>query len=185
MQSSVMKKLPVVKIIYGAFALPLYGISEFSRALAIPTLILVCAWAAWLIIEPPGLLLNLVLNLVYIAAFSFFAITCHRLILVGDKTLHTISSFNFKRFLWFFGWLIVVILLCAILEFLIINIYVNTFAKPELTEITKEAINMQTEAMDHGVNIAKYIAYIPVMYIFGRFSLVFPATAIDLRTSLK
>jgi hypothetical protein len=168
-------KLPFLKIIAAAVFFAWTNKAELLKAIAAPTLLLVVVWGLWLSFadELPSLF-TWILLLSYGLSFSFLAVTCHRLILIGGDGRY--KSFNEKpgyRELRFLAWVIVIYAIKSILEF-VARIPVQYVSSGLLVE--------------DGGSIADWIeqiASIPALYVLGRLSLVFPAAAIDKDSSLR
>ena len=161
-----MYKLPIQSILTDAFLIPWKDKSLFLHTLALPVLALVSVWAIWAIVKPENQLLNFIFVLFYGLAFCYFAITCHRLILIKNNTLH---SYNTIRIIHFLKWLIIVYGISLAIEIIILTVIMNTITDFDFSNTT----------------YIRDFLYLPLMYLVGRFSLIFPATALDLKGSLK
>ncbi|WP_456416744.1 hypothetical protein [Thiolapillus sp.] len=180
-----MEKVPLLKIMKETFAAPLSNLQLFSQALAVPILLLVCVWGAWIAVSPSRLAISLLFYLLYFAFFSYMVIICHQLILNDKATLHDILLPNISILIRFMILMAVVYLITTIIEYVIITLYINSFDSVIIGKLTDEALAQQQNNMSHDLEVAKYIAYILSMYIFGRLCLVFPATALGYKPSLK
>ena len=161
-----MYKLPIKDILTDAFLIPWRDKSFFLNALSLPVLALVSIWAIWSFAKPANPLVSYTFGFFYLCAFCYFAITCHRLVLLENKTKH---SFNTIRIIHFLKWFIIIYGASLVIEMIIITIMVN---------ISKDFVP------DNISHIRDFL-YLPLMYLVGRFSLIFPATALDLKGSLK
>lgn len=161
-------KLPSLNIIAASLFFAWSNRAEFLRAIALPTLVLVVFWAVgtnystalqsymWL----PYLL-------GYGLGFSFLAVTCHRLILVGDADRH--RSFKAKpgyRELRFLLWVVVIYAIESVLE------GISWYLAKDIG------------SGDVGAWV-KQVASIPALYVLARLSLAFPAVAIDRNAGLR
>lgn len=180
-----MKKLPLAKVIIGSFLLPWHKKEFFLKVLAKPTFILVLVWAVWVLVSPQQLFVNYFFYFVYFFAFSYFAITCHRLILVNSNTKSDIYISDVKLLVRFFLFMVFVYFLSYLLEFIIITLYLNIFDSTVTGELNEEIINKLNKETNENLKIARQIAYLPAMYVFSRLCLVFPATAIKMKKNLK
>ena len=161
-----MYKLPIKDILTDAFLIPWSEKSLFINALSLPILALVSIWAIWVFLKPENQLVNYTFALLYLSAFCYFAITCHRLILLKNEAKH---SYNTMSLLYFLKWFIIIYGISLVIEMIILTIMMN-------------AINdFDTKHISH----MRDFLYLPLMYFVGRFSLIFPATALDLKGSLK
>jgi len=180
-----MKKLPLAKVIIGSFLLPWHKKELVLKTLAIPTFVLVLVWAIWALVSPQQLLINFLFYLIYFFAFSYFAITCHRLMLVKSNAKSDIYVFDIKLLVRFFLFMVSVYILSYLIEFVIITFYLNIFDSTVTGELNDEMIIKLKKETIENLKIARQIAYLPAMYVFSRLCLVFPATAIKMKKSLK
>jgi len=161
-------KLPSLNIIAASLYFAWSNKAEFLRAIALPTLVLVVFWAvgANYSAEIPSYMW-LPYQLGYGLGFSFLAVTCHRLILVGDAERY--RSFKAKpgyRELRFLLWVVVIYAVESILE--------------GITWYLAKDVG----GGDIGAWV-KQIASIPALYVLARLSLAFPAVAIDRNAGLR
>lgn len=178
-------KLPLSQILLNTFFIPWSKKSYFLQAIALPTLLLVSIWAIWVTVNPTNILYSYLFLFAYIIAFSYFAITCHRLILASNTTLRQIQTINIKRLAWFTAWIIVIYGLSLFIELIALNILIQFVKTPASVELTEAMINQHQLELQQAKEIIEYIVYLPIMYLLGRLSLVFPATAIDVKSGLK
>lgn len=161
-----MYKLPIKDILTDAFLIPWNEKTHFISALALPILSLVSIWAIWFSINPENLLFNYMFAFLYCLAFCYFAITCHRLILLNNNAKH---SYNTIRIIFFLKWLLIIYGASLAIEMIILTVMMNTINDFDSKNIS---------------HISDFL-YLPLTYLVGRFSLIFPATALDLEGSLK
>ena len=182
-----MYKLPIIKIIAGAFIIPWYNKGRFSRALALPTLVLVAILAIWMQLGSKMPALNWMFLLLYWLAFSIFAVTCHRLILIVDHNsknqFHISLSRREFRFLLR---LIAVYLVMGIILAVFMTILMNMSSGGAETVLNSGSGEREIERVNQDAfEWFKTLAYIPALYVVGRISLVFPSTAIDRDMGIK
>ncbi len=177
-----MYKIPIKQIILDAFLVPWNKKALYTRALAPPVLALVSTWSIWAYVKPEHSLPNYLFLFLYSAAFAYFAVTCHRLILVKENA-H--SSYNTIRVLRFIKWLIIIYGFSFFLEMFLLTIIINLLPDTEAIDISTAGITAQGNNLAENTNLIRDFLYLPLMYLVGRFSLIFPATAVDLRASLK
>ena len=169
------QKLPVLKILVGAFLIPWWNRGTFFRSLGWPILALTGLAGYWnYIAEYRDWYVDWVLIALQGVLLTVFAVVCHRLVIFGT---------NFKKEPWdrywtkrefrFLSWFVIVYLLYSLILVIAITVLGNTF---DLSD--------QEKAKDLFPYI-KYFSMIPATYVFARCSLVFPATAIDRRVGLK
>lgn len=178
-------RLAVLKILIGAVLLPWRGRTRFLRALGIPTLISVLVWALWTSMAPDDRLAALlVFTPLYLLAFSLFAVTCHRLVLVpaGDNPL-ALDGMIGRRILRFFAWLLVIYLITALTHMMVMTVVINL---PGLaTRLTGEGAEPTHQRVVSSMAWLEFMASIPAIYLLGRLSLVLPSIAVDRRLTLK
>jgi hypothetical protein len=149
--------------------------AEFLKAISIPTLILVVVWGAWLTFSKElsgGLSWGVVV--LYGLSFSFFAVTCHRLVLMGSaerfKPFSAIPGYRELRFVgWLFAIYAIQALLAAVTWMIVQNAAGRLFAGGDAS------------LADWG----KQLVSIPSLYVLARLSLTLPATAIDRSGGLR
>ncbi len=173
--------LPVLK---EALALPWYRCHHFGRLLVIPVALTALLWIAqsyWLTGKSRSsatITFSLLQILPYFLIFTFFAVSCHRSILIGD---HSVSRFGVpgwsmretRFYLWTIGiyilgylWIVLFGVALGVLAFAI----GGSLGDP--TAATKSPASLY---------IAVALLSVPFVYVVGRSSLVLPAAAIDLR----
>lgn len=161
------KKLPLLKIIIGAFTFTWFYKSVFMRNLIWPITGMIIIRLLWMYVDVDwSIRFFWVTYFLHCIFFAFFAITCHRTVLLGEGS---VSEYGFYKWTqWevrFFGLLI---LLYVILKFVVsLSVeYVLSF----FTSFNPENNESYYFLLDFFINI-------PLFYLFSRFSLVFPATA--------
>lgn len=168
-------RLPFLKAIIASLYFAWSNKAELLRAIALPTLAIVAVWAlvSGLQDKQSGMVMWLILP-IYGLGFSFFAVTCHRLILVESRNRY--RYFREKpgyRELRFLGWVVVVYTITTLFKLLLVFVILNSsalWASAELREIP---------------GWVKEVVSIPALYVLARLSLIFPAAAIDSNVSLK
>lgn len=168
-------KLPFLRIIAAAMLFAWTNRAKFINAISLPTLTMVIVWGVWLYFSDGiSSFFSWIILLCYGLSFSFLAVTCHRLILIGDAERY--NSYHAKpgyRELRFLAWLIVIFVIKSVLEF--------------VTQIFVQYVSGGIFA-EGGGSIPYWIMHIssiPALYVLARLSLAFPATAIDMRSSLR
>jgi hypothetical protein len=164
------KRLPIAKVILGAFLIPWHLRALFLRALAVPIvcqILLVLAWdyaahaltssAAWL------------LYVVYLLLFTLIAVRCHRLMLLDAETERVTElpkwTWRETRFLGY----------CLALWLIATPVFMIA-----LTVISIPFVNLPATSSAGVVPpYVGYLASIPAYYFFARFCLTLPAVAID------
>jgi len=170
--------LSVGKVVMGAFLVPWWNRRAFARALAVPLVSLAVLTLSWYYANE--FLPNFVKWLLYVLyglLFALFAVTCHRLLLLGSESVATPLA---PRWSWresrFFAWMVLVSFICMAAWFL----FLNAISIP-LFNVFKPSPGHSQPWIEWLIEATK----IPVFYIFARLCLVFPATAIDNKPDLK
>jgi hypothetical protein len=173
------RKLPLRKVIWGAFSLSWQNRASLFSATSRPLLALIaCSLASEVTRFSQSLTLCWLMYLLYGIATSWLAVTVHRLVLLETSDASEISAQAAKRIGLFLAFLVGVWLLYAALVLLIMSGVMNAFLmryvpaggeRPELS-VPMEWIN----------SAARVLAFVVV----ARFSLVFPAIAIDQQPDL-
>ena len=83
-QAEQLIKLPVLKIMLGAILMPWFHRNQYAKALALPLIALVIFTCAGDVVKNylPGFL-GWIWSILYSAIFSWFAVACHRIVLLG------------------------------------------------------------------------------------------------------
>jgi len=110
--------------------------------------------------------------LIQAALYGLFAITCHRLALIGD---HSVPDYGLK--IWtpresrYLGWFFVVLIVWLLFSFVVNSIYVSAIIKDVEAGASVESF----ESTRRWLNLL----YIPLVYILCRLSVLYPAIAVD------
>jgi hypothetical protein len=165
------RKLPVSKVVAEAFRFPWAHRGAFAKGLAVPAAAIVAIQVGKYLAEEQ--LTQAVGWAVWVASgmlWVLFAITCHRLVLLELRStdVHVIPGWGLRE-TWFVGWLVLVTLIILAIVWVIL-----TVVGAVIGTISHEFFEVTVNPM------AKVIG----TYFFARMALVFPATAIDTRTSL-
>ncbi|MFK8028472.1 MAG: hypothetical protein AB8C40_10480 [Gammaproteobacteria bacterium] len=148
--------------------------NEFSKALALPVLLIVSIWAINRTLYNEQLeLMDWVLWLADGVAFCIFAVTCHRLILI-DEEIPTLRNILSKRELKFLIWAAIIYIILILINAIILNIILNF---PKITELYKAG-----DIENYYIRLA---VSAPVLYILARLCLIFPGAAIDSKVGIK
>jgi hypothetical protein len=170
--------LSVGKVVMGAFLVPWWNRRAFARALAVPLVSLAVLTLSWYYANE--FLPNFVKWLLYVLyglLFTLFAVTCHRLVLLGPESVATRLA---PRWSWreskFLAWMVVAWVFSMAVWFLLLN------------AISIPLFNAFKPASDESQPWFEWLVHaskIPAFYVFARLCLVFPATAIDNKPGLK
>ena len=173
-----MYKLPVLNIIIEAFWYPWKYKYQMFNALALPVAIVVIVSTAWYEFGVTVSRLSWIYYIAYVFSFSFFAISCHRFVLIGaDNKVSQPYSLIIKKIIFFTLLGMLIYLLAGIPFWFILTIAMNVLSDETLLSSSH---NLTAD----NFNWVKLLLMLPFGYFVGRFSLVLPATAIDVRTNL-
>ena len=167
------KKFEPVRVLLESLIFFWWCRSKFIKELAIPTLLLVVIWAVdKSFFHSASGLTRWGFWFLYQFGFTFFAVTCHRIVLV-ENSKFDIQSFLNKRIAIFAFWEIVASFIAYLISTLVLTIAANN---PFLT------LPFESSTIWY---VVYSLSAIPALYVIGRICLVFPATAIDVRSSIK
>jgi hypothetical protein len=162
-------KLPVSEIMLDAFRLPWNRRKEFARALLIPLIGLLAVdlishyyWSGPNV--RPNMLWVWLLLLVRAVLYTWLAVRCHRLVLLGAKidVAHN-WSIRENRFLLA---LIALYVMLMVFSMLVAGIIIPLLSQDFLKELMESKWWL-------------VLISVPAWYVFARLSLVFPAIAVD------
>ena len=126
---------------------------------------------AYLLANEPSIFSSMLYIIPYVMLFTLFAVTCHRIVLLGNTEVPKYGIFSWsKRETRFLGWTIV-----GYLFFTLITMFVGVFVIPIIT------LDSSTE-LTYVISLA---ILVPGGYVLSRLSILFPATAVDERPNLK
>lgn len=174
MPASRPNNISVRNILFASIAITWRERSKFSKALALPALIIVTIWAArWLTYKEYDFVLGWTHALLAGAASCVFAVTCHRLILT-DESPSVLRNILTGREVKFILWALAIYVIFYFINAVFITFIVNL---PTMTENFRADGNWSY--------YIKLVAIIPSFYFLARVCLVFPATAIGQKSGLK
>jgi len=177
--------LPVFKIISGAFVFLWENKKRVLRALLVPVAVLftieisplIINFAAYLEKIPffLAILFSLGSSVIYYAAYVLFAITCHRLVLMKNTSVPAYGMFSWTRREW---WFLAYLIILPLVYFLSVALFL--MAKGLLMEFDIKIESFQMLfAKGDGMVLLILLVALPSVYIFSKFSLLLPATAVD------
>lgn len=176
---------PIVK---EAILLPWVRWRQFVPLLALPVVLmtLLCLGDYWFLGDRPRFV-GLLLQIPNFLIFSFFAVACHRFILIGA---HSVSRFGIPgwphREFRFFCWLSFIYVIGGITWVVAVEVgmrcvgFIEALLEEDLKEISIRLLGSKMVFFPW-----KLIGLIPCGYFIGRLSLLLPAIAIDGQTSLR
>lgn len=158
------KKLPIKSIIELAIWTPISLYKQFLKALILPMIILVSLELLEVYVFSDSTGESVIINLVYILVYCYFAIACHRIILLNEKSSGTVISKLFWRLIRFLGWL------------LIISFITGLIALPFI--IIPHLMFVDFYSSDYS-SLIFYLGISPAIFVMAKLSLILPAVAID------
>lgn len=126
---------------------------------------------AYLLAPDPSLFTSMLYIIPYVILFTLFAVTCHRIVLLGNSEVpkYGILSWS-QRETRFIGWTIV-----GYLFFTLITMFVGVFAIPVIATSFSAVF----------AYVIPLVVLVPGGYVLSRLSILLPATAVDERPNLK
>jgi hypothetical protein len=163
------KTLPVIDIMKTAFSVSWFSKFKLLRTLIIPYLIIVALEAIQpLIVLKVGMVAGSGLRILKLIVYALFAVSCHRLILLGDTS---IPKFGLiipgKREFRFWGWTVLIGICIMIVTGVIFVINAG------LLKLLMSVFDVYIPP------VIDPIIFLLVAYVTSRLSLIFPAIAID------
>jgi len=161
--------LPVIETIRDAFQFVWDKRTRLLCALAVlMVILLVVEHAVTLANDNP---LKFVQAFIKMALYCLFAITCHRLVLLGDPGVpdYGLRTWTLRESKYM-GWSLVILVVWLLFSFVINSFYVSTI-------VSKVEAGARAESFQSTQYLLTPL-YIPVLYIFSRLSVLYPAIAL-------
>lgn len=182
---SAMQIEPIIK---EAILLPWNRRQHFLPLLAFPVALTTLLYLGnfWFLSDTPRSL-GMLLQIPNFLIFSFFAVACHRSILLGE---HSVSRFGIpgwpSREFRFFGWLIFIYVIGGMFWFVAIEV-VERFVGFLQTFLGEEWNELRVRLFGQTIIFFPWttLGLIPCGYLIGRLSLLLPAIAVDDQVSLR
>ncbi len=183
MNENVKFKLPVIKILAGAFYMPWAYRNALARALVVPAffgvlffcfiwLNLGTGYSSWFMFIAVWLITGLL--------YSLFAVTCHRVILLGVESVPVYGILKITKREMFF--------ILAVVGLSVLS----TLFMAGISIIVQLPLNIANLFLDNKLSVSDWFVenmqdlyYLLQLFVFSRFGLILPAVAVDQRTSLK
>ncbi len=168
--------LPVIEILRDTLQFVWEKKAHLLRALAVPVVIMIAV--AYLFNFADDNPLQWVEAFFSMAIYVLFAVTCHRLALLGDQGVPQYGLLKWtQRETRFYGWGLLLMILFLV-PFWILNLIVANFFIP--TSAT------QLEEFDlPRIWFLFYLSSLPLIYSISRLTVVYPATALERQVNLK
>lgn len=170
--------IPILSILHDAIAIPWHKrATMFWALLPISVALIAASMMGPLILEGFGNIGFLIWIIILGLAGVLFAITCHRLVLLGNESVpkYGLASWT-ARETRFVGWTLAAFGFAAFFGF-IVNI-------PVLVLIAALSGNSGPPPALWVASACGILAWIPGYYLFARLSILLPATAVDERPSV-
>lgn len=172
--------LPVIRIVGDAFHFVWVKKARLLRALVIPAIAIFAlenfAYLYNRMLTEPSFWGSMLGSWLYVAIQSLpyilFAITCHRLVILGDDGVPHFGLMKWtKRETHYLVWFLVIFIICMLLVFAINSFFVSKLVSSVEAGGSVESAQWQWRLI--------YLAYIPILYVFCRLSVLYPAIAVD------
>jgi hypothetical protein len=165
-------RFDVAKVLVGAFALPWWHRRAFARALAVPLVLLVAFTLGWhYAARRVPVLWNWAFCAGWAVLFAWFAVTCHRLVLLdaASVALRLVPRWTWRetRFVFWGVGMGLVFMVVLMLSSLLLGASMNAVS----------AVRQDSSGFDF--QWIPVLAQIPAYYALGRLAPVFPAIAVD------
>lgn len=168
--------LPVFSIVRAAFQFVWDKKARLLRALAVPVVLMFVADHAFTFAKDD--FMQLIPHFFQTLIFILFAITCHRLALLGDQDVPDYGMLTWTKREWqYLGWVLVIMVICMLISFVTTSLIASSIIK-----------NVEAGARVESFQFTRslfYLAFIPVMYILCRLSVLYPAIALDQEVSAR
>jgi hypothetical protein len=186
-------RLPLLKTLIGTALLPWHFGRDFFKPLALPALLLVVMTIgvnmAFLgASRPAGWVLFAGFGLV----FTLFAVTCHRIVLLGPESTSVVTAARWSmRETRFALWLVALYAVYFVVMMVSLTIFANLiFLVFDDVPLSRFSYVISPGAPTQRVDSASfpwlnYLGASPAMYCFARLSLLLPATAIDRKIGFR
>lgn len=162
--------LPILSIVFRAYGKVFGNLGAFLRAWLIPMLLMIAIDVLQGMTEP-NMLTAVSFWLLEAPVYALAAIACHRIVLLGPDALTNPWSLHWsRRESSFFVWLVIFAIMMYVSAILLTLV---------VTMAPKTAFGYRVEWLDNAIMI------IALFYIYGRFAMVYPATALDERMILS
>jgi hypothetical protein len=168
------RRLEVGKILLGAFVVPWQRRAALGRSLMLPAgALLLIDTLLYATGSGGGLVYQIPIIVVQALVYTLFAVTCHRVILLGDDSVPRFGLASWSaRETRFFGWMIGMYLVFAVASLIPLIV---------LASVLSGFSGAQADAAEstQPLRWAMLAASIPGAYVMARLCLVLPATAVD------
>ena len=181
--------MPIWPIIKEAIRLPWIRRQHFWRLLALPVALTTLLYLGdYWFLSDAARSMNILLQIPNFLIFSFFAVACHRSILIGEQS---VSRFGIPgwpgREFRFFCWLIFIYVIGGMVWLVTSEVvvwipgFIETFLGKDLNELSIRLSGSKRMTLSPWT----HLGLIPCGYLIGRLSLLLPAIAVNEQASLR
>lgn len=162
--------LPVIQVLRETLQFVWDKKVRLLRALIVPmTALLVLENAFTLSNDNPW---RIVQGVLLLAVYAAFAISCHRLALLGDNGVPAYGFLKWTKREWqYLGWLLVIMIIFMLYSFVINSLFVSIIIRDVEAGATVESFQ--------SIRMGLSLLYIPLLYMITRLSVLYPAIAVD------
>lgn len=117
------------------------------------------------------------IEIISMAIYVLFAITCHRLVLIGDQSVPKYGLLKWtQRETQFFGWCLVLMLAFIVPWLIFFMFFFNSFLLAPAMGLVES---------DSGRIMIVSLSFLPSLYIVSRLGVLYPATAVERPADMK
>ena len=174
--SSIPAPLPVIRVIRDAFQFIWDKRTRLLCALAVPVaLMFVVEYAFTFSQNDPLMWIQVFIQM---AIYILFAITCHRLAIIGDSGVPNYGLLTWTKREWqYLGWAFVILIIWMFFSLVINSFFVSIIINDVEAGASVESFR--------STKVFLNLFYIPFVYIFSRLSVLYPAIAVDLQVNVQ
>ena len=176
-------KIPALDIIVQAFSVPWVMRKKFIWKLLFPAFLVLVLIVAGSFLQKYLRIPLFVDYCLFMLACTFFIVTCHRIVLLGDES---VPPFGLRKWSMretrFFGWsagILVVIYFPISALFMLIGLLVSSAGNTEFF------IQLFSRIRDPEGQVIVGLLTLPLYYPLARLSMLFPAVALDKRPGIS
>jgi len=186
----VARRLPLMKVIWGTFALPWMYRAEWFRAVRFPLLGVFSVSLLWYLVDNLGETMQQALCYAgYLFMFSWLAVCTHRVVLLDSAKPASWPDAHLLRIIaLYLGSMAVLWLIWMLVATVVTMISVTVALSGYTATGPLAAVPPSLEpdpAVQATINRISYIAQLPVVYLVARLSPLLPAVALGKRWSLR
>lgn len=169
-------RLSVLKIVWGMFAFPWIYRGEFARALSLPLLVILGSTIAGSFSDANATELRWLIYSIYLLAFSWLALRCHRFALLGSATASPEGDSLPRTLLVFATTVIAVWIVQTTITLTLTSLTLTLSGSLLIPHATPPP--PPDPAIQTIIDRIAFLASIPGMYLLARLGPLFPTIAI-------